>query len=598
MQNVHRDSTSAWRALCEAGGLEVDGRDEDLGAQLKIQLDPNAPDLDVAIAAATTDVFLQALFRTVQPFVTMFGEVLAFFKQAGARAGQSQLRISVADEHVDFQHFEDFLAHWNRIRTEIEVPALDQKHAFILNTVRNELGLAHRWKAQAGPFSLTGGADIDAWLADEAAGRYPPFPESLQPDRLPPGLSDIARVLSAAVSIIRDHGWTRGEMQRTHRTRSYQSVEDDALHPWTISQSETDFWLRSHVVHLAELMRAPEEERAAVSDRLVRVLAPFPRRRLSADVDIETLERLLSFPIWKKRHEFYGVWIATRIVAALEDHDVAFETNNDELKFAFRETTIARIASARPRLVLVTERKTPLANPVSPRRSSNVQPDFGLWTDGPSPECRLIIEVKHYKKRSRRNFRDALIDYAAAHPRAKVLLVNYGPVGVPFNDLPWALRDRCLMLGPMTPETVETLSTFQECIRDRVGAPARPSSTNKERVALDISGSMSSIFSSADFDDLLATWMAENRIIALIDREVRHYIKADDFTAWLSNHALGGGTALAAPVGELFVHDESVLVVTDAEGLASLESLNPTIIPTDEISGTALKLARVVRPPV
>lgn len=52
---VYRDSLSAWQGLCEIGGLELDGRDEDLTLQLKKQINPSAPDLNTALASTPID---------------------------------------------------------------------------------------------------------------------------------------------------------------------------------------------------------------------------------------------------------------------------------------------------------------------------------------------------------------------------------------------------------------------------------------------------------------------------------------------------------------------------------------------------------------
>jgi len=597
MTEIHRDSASAWRALRDVGGLEVEDRDADLVAALKDRLDPDAPDLDAALASASTGEFLEALFQTLQPFIVMFSDVLGFFKKAGAKRGQAQWRISVDDAPVDLRHFEEILSHWARIPTEVEVVALDQAHAFVLHEVHRQVASSDEGGRQASQPPVVVKADVQAWLAAEARGRYDPFPVSLQPDRLPPGLSEIAAVLSVAVSSLREKSLAREEMLGAHHARGCRSMSEDALHPWTIAQSETDYWLRNGLTALDEVLHAPEHERTEICARLREVLAPFPRRRMRAQTDVETLERLLSFPIWKKRHEFYGVWIASQIAKALDGHDIVFEVPNGELSFAFRETLIARIETARPKLTLITERRTRLADPVSPDRKGHVQPDFGLWTEGASPECRLVIEVKHYKKRSRRNFRDVLIDYAAANRRALVILVNHGPVGLAFSDLPYHVRDRCLMLGPLNPETHETMQAFAAHIRDGVGDPviAVPAKLF-DRVAVDISGSMREIFTTPAFISELSIWADDGRVIALIDQEVRHFVEAKQFLSWLAGASLGGGTSLAGPVSELLDKDEAVLVVTDAEGLDTLADLHTEDLGGDRGGSGGLKLVLVRRP--
>ena len=128
---VYRDSLSAWQGLRDAGGLELDGRDEDLATQLKNQIDPDASNLECALATTSTDLFLQALFQVTQPFALMFQDVLHFFERAGAHEGQTQWKVSVGGEFVDLRHFEEFLQHWNSIECEVEIPAIGWSDAFI-----------------------------------------------------------------------------------------------------------------------------------------------------------------------------------------------------------------------------------------------------------------------------------------------------------------------------------------------------------------------------------------------------------------------------------------------------------------------------------
>jgi hypothetical protein len=566
--------------------LELNGRDEDLAAQLKDQLDPGAPDLEVALARASTDQFLQAFFRTVQPFVGMFRDVLSFFERAGARYGQSQWKVRIGDDFIDLRHFEEFLELWDSIECEFEVPALDRASAFIFNDVRREVGNDYLTEGNAWDKPIvTGVPDADSWLADYFVGRYAPFPRSLYPDQLPSGLNDAARVIMAALSVIQKLGMNRDRMMSEHKARFYKSVDRDAFHPWTIAQSETDFWLRSHVMYLANVLRKPAEEREAFGTRLFRAYSGFQRRRLSAKIDIRDLERLLSLPAWKKRYETYGVWVATQIIDALENHAVVINHNNGELKFAFAEARIADIQSSRPKLSIISERRSPLADPVGESRTGAVQPDFGIWTrDVHLPECILVVEVKHYKRRSRRNFRAALIDYGRAHQKAKVVLVNYGPVGADFTDLPQSVRDRCKLIGYLNPENRAAQLDFRELVRRSVGdpvmdAPENAVFTSSEIIAIDTSNSMSAIIGSDWFWNFLESLPAGTEC-ALIDEQVRGFEQRQFLRRWFENNELGRATSLSGPVSELLGRCDTVTVVTDQDGLDSLRSsIKTDVIP-------------------
>jgi hypothetical protein len=585
---IYRDSLSAWKGLREIGGLDLDDRDQDLVAQLKDQFDPGASDLEAVLARTTMDVFLQALFQTVQPFVRMFRDVLLFFERAGARHGQSQWRVRVGDEFIDLRHFEEFLKHWDSINHEVEVPALDRDRAFIFNSIRREYGgddYLIEGMAWDKP-SVTGVPDVDTWLAEYFAGRYGPFPRSLYPDQLPPGLDDAARVVMAALSVIRKIGMNRDQMLSEHMARSFRSVARDAFHPWTIAQNETDFWLRSHVVYLANIIRKPAGEREEVGTRLARAYSGFARRRFNANIDISDLERLLSLPAWKRRYELYGVWVATEVIGALEGHDIRINHENGELRFAFAEARIAEIESARPKLALISERRSPLSDPIGKSRSGAVQPDFGIWTCNVHlPECVLVVEVKHYKKRSRRNFCAALVDYARAHRKAKVVLVNYGPVGSDFTNLPPSVKDRCNLIGYLNPENPVAQLDFRRLVRSCVGDPITDSrkdtaAPSHEIIAIDTSKSMSAIIRSDWFWNFVESLQGAVQCV-LIDQKIRDFERSELLRQWFHNNELGEATSLSGPVSELLRKYDGVIVVTDQGGLDSLRSLKEVdLIPT------------------
>lgn len=578
---VHRSALSAWEALRIEGRLDMDDRDEDLIGKLKDALDPRAPNLASALAGATTDEFLSALFGTIQPFVAMFQDILAFFEKAGAREGKSQWRISVGDQFLDLRQFEEFLEHWNAIDADLEVPALDRRHAFILNDARAEIG-GYDYLVDGmdyGKEANTGIDDVDDWLADYDAGRYAPFPASLMPSNFPAGLSDAAALILAAVTILRRRGLSRQEVLEEHRARGYKSVDDDALHPWTIAQSETDYWLRSHVGYLTNILRRPSADIETLAAMTAAKLAPFPRRRVPGKIEIKEIERLLSLPIWRQRYETYGVWIATQIAGSLDGHELVIHASNGELKFAFGTARIADVVTTRPMRSLFAERRVALVDPVGKSRTASVQPDFSIWSgEDPFSECVLVVEVKHYKRRARRNFEEALLDYARAHPRAKVVLVNYGPVGDAFGTLPREIAERCVMIGPLTPETYATLADFRKLISGLVGPPVPAANdTGKaganQIIALDVSGSMRTYLTSAEFANMLAQARISNATFAMIDHGVRAILLAQDVGQWLADNELGSTTSLAYPVGELLGKHPAIIVITDDDGMASLSSL-------------------------
>ena len=580
---IHRDSLSAWKGLVELGGLELDDRDKDLTIQLKNKIDPEAETIEAALLNTTTDEFLKSLFEIIEPFSQMFQEVLGFFEKAGAREGQSQWNVSVGNEFLDFDHFKDFIENWLKIEFEIEVPALDQGNAFLLNSIRSKIG-GYEYLLEDDT-EVYKNAGVHEWLENYDNGKYLPLPESLNPERLPPGIDDAARVVIAALSVILRSGGSRSIMMAEHIARSYKSMQRDAFHLWTIAQNENDYWLRSIVQDLAKILMLPENEKLAISGMLVDAFSKFSRRRINANIELKDLEQVLSLPAWKKRYELYGVWIATEILSAIPDHEITIHHKNGELKFAFKEAQICNIDTARPQLSLFSERRVPLTNPIGKSRKHSVQPDFGLWKAGEEAEnCKMIIEVKHYKKRSRRNFRDALIDYARAHPNSNCILVNYGPVGKLFSDLPMSVKNRCQMLGHLNPQNKLVREEFYKLIRDCVGSPVTETKNlesvienNTKLLAIDISGSMAGIIKTSWFWDFVSGLEYSSVRVFLIDSKVRSIEKNSTLKDWFANNSLGSSTSLLEPIKTILENNEDLTIVTDQGGLDSLQELSNKI---------------------
>lgn len=573
---IHRDSVSAWQGLCRRGGIEPEGRDSDLVSRLKEVLDREASDLRAALVNTSTDSFLQALFQVIQPFSMMFRDVLSFFERAGAHKGRNQWKISIQGELIDLNHFEEFLDHWDRI-DHVEIPALDMQAAF----VPTEIQIGPRYDSESQ--TRTGIDDVDAWLSEYEKGRYVELPLSLHPSQLGPVLNDLPQIAMAALAIIRTQGLDRAKLDSARRAGLLQPDPDDAFGLGSIAQNETDYWLPHCILHLAALSKKPLQEQESFGAELKAAYVNFPRRRVGLDTEAKDIEKLLSLPAWEKRHEFYGVWVATEMVRGLDAHKVMINHADEELKFAFTKAEIAVVKTARPEIALFSERRTPLNNPVGRNRKNAAQPDLTLWTKGEHEKCILVVEVKHYKKRSARNFKDALEDYARAHPLAEVLLVNYGPVGPAFTDLPESIVGRCKMLGWMSPENTPARDCFQKAVRKCIGSPVVPYSyeevARQKIFVIDVSLSMRRALTSFWFTNFVRRLERENHDadLVLVDNEIRAVVRPEAFQTWLANNKLGSLTALNRRISRLLDNHDKLVIVTDQEGLENLSHPNLAI---------------------
>ncbi|NSL20201.1 hypothetical protein [Agrobacterium tumefaciens] len=255
---------------------------------------------------------------------------------------------------------------------------------------------------------------------------------------------------------------------------------------------------------------ASEADLAALGARLTRFTTAMARVHLPLQVSIADLERVLSLPVWRTRHELYAIWIATRVVAALPDREVELHHEDGRIVFAFKETVLATIKDVDPEVRLVGERRTRLESPVGEGRKGGAQPDLGLWVDAPEGErCLMVIEVKHYRKAARSRFHTVLIDYAAAHPKAQVMLVNHGPVSDMLAGVDAVTATRCVQIGDLMPTNVARLEEFKERVRDimprvLLRGTAAPVSQD-DALMIDVSGSMEVLLADGVFEDYIAT---------------------------------------------------------------------------------------------
>lgn len=187
-----------------------------------------------------------------------------------------------------------------------------------------------------------------------------------------------------------------------------------------------------------------------------------------------------------------------------------------------------------------------------------------------------MVEVKHYKRRSRKNFRSALVDYASAHPEAHVVLVNYGQVGERFGDLPSSVRDRREMIGDLTPENSSALAHLRELVRAAVGdpVPAQPvymaDAGAGAILAVDVFGSMRAILGSGTFRDFVEPHQEEK--IVLIDNSVRTTVTGREIHRWLAENKLGAATSLIGPIEQLLAQRAAVVLLTDRDGMGGRDN--------------------------
>lgn len=590
-----RTPFEAWERVCAAGGLELKGRDADFTADFLSRLSPGASTLDEALGAATTDQFVRAFFETLAPYVSMFRAILDFFQKALVREGREQWRIKIDETPLGLEHFTEFVNAIDTLKSERDVPAIDHPGKS-LSSDAHEIFEGFYWTHPRDnePQKETGLDDVDAWFSDFRRGEYSPFPRSLHPDVVDTGLRDVAAVALAVSDSIRGYWADRLSLMRYRLIPEFTIDQADGFSPSSIAQSETDFWLAITIGYLARCHFADTDKQQEFHQRLTEHFNRFPRRKIGTEAELPALERILSMPLWRKRHELYAVWIATEIINAMDGHDYELHNEDGRIVFAFHETLVATIHSSRPKIRFYAERRqSPEDTPEGSKRQG-AQPDYSLWSgDGGSEVCGLVVEVKHYKRDSPSRFGEVLDRYARAHPRARVVLVGHGPLSWTYEGISADVSGRCTTLGQLTASHLEKRAELRKLVRDYVGEPRKKRLGLPRVVAIDISTSMEAALKSKEFHNLIKTPICNNvDTFFLVDTQIRIQCEAETVIQGILTTKGQNSTNLSPPLSRL-LQDYSVLLITDDDGLSGLATFDVEVQESHLIGGITIKVADV-----
>lgn len=559
-----RNPSEIWQRFIQIGGLEPAGRDKDFVELVRRALDPKAINIADALALCTdSETLIRALFGVVAPFSAMSQDIIDFMRAAGARRGKASIQIAIENSIVGLEDFEEFIKVLRHAPGVTEIWDATIADAF-------DLANAARRYVQGETLSQ----DVEIWLEAFNQGEFRELPQSLDPRRISKDLADLAEIaanaLDALRSVIRSRD-KREALLADHRPHDIRpgSIRD----PIAVAIVEHD--LIGPLIGL--LGRAAlEGDNSALVAAIRPVFARIPRRPVSTTGNFEALEKVLSLPAWKKRFEVYAVWIATRIVGAIEPERVAVHTNSQgALPFAFQEAHLATIESAEGEKRLWAERRQPCIDPIGKNRTSNVQPDYGLWA-GPkgADRCNLVVEVKHYKTPAVTTFGAALVDYAKAHPHAATVLVNYGPKASVADHERWSqygVVQRCHEIGDLTPYNRDACDAFRILVREAAGPEPHP-----RLLLLDVSGSTSDGNGGLRTRSVARSWLSAaeqahvERVVAASDAIHWDLPQRDAVTRLNEPVDSAGGDPLAV-AHELLRGEKRIWIATDSSGASVFE---------------------------
>ncbi|HEX2087391.1 MAG TPA: hypothetical protein VHF89_17040 [Solirubrobacteraceae bacterium] len=446
-----------WRHLVDHAGLQPASWDEDLARGLLAELgeDPNA-DLEAVLdgAAVSVERFVTALFRVLEPYGQMLGDLLELFAAHNVR--QSDEIVEVA---FDFDSDRDPLR-------------------FDLEAFRVARELLQQVAVWGPPWDRGAWWDLVRALQGDGSAEDAPFEwqdDHVEGRRWPPAGVALARSGDPRVD-----GWLQRVevVWRWTRDASAAAAPDlDALRDrwdddeWTetLASINSDYWLVAVAQGAAALTRSADP--AAGAARLEAFFRRHPFRPPSVEQSARVLEDLLALPIFAARHELYGAWVLREIVDAIPA-DVVLCARDGVLRFPFKPTVMAEASGCEPALAVWSELRSELDDPIGTSRTGAVQPDFSIVGDGDGDlagASTMEIECKQYRRPKYPEFGAALRDYAKARPRALVVLVDNGPLveSTLLAKVPKELRERTRAIGELHPPRPERRAEFARLVHDR-----------------------------------------------------------------------------------------------------------------------------------
>ncbi len=418
------------------------------------------------------EALLDTVLRCIQPFTEMLNDLYAMFQKAGAQESDHNLRIQ-----FDFnRNKETFATDLNFFRQQIEsanhlmaeVVAGIPLHPFNLCREIRDI-----WQPDClnDPRTMYP-ENIQKWMQEYRACPKWSWPDYV-PDKPITGYDELDEQIEILWQILSASLW---KYRNAYKTGIQQNLtEKECTDFWC---AETDHWIGAYVESICNLLtffkfKSPEKHSdfaAYAAQEIGRILEKCPMHRVTVEKIRRVVTDILNLPFWKKRYELYSAWICSQILKAFPQDNIFYHVKDNTLSFSFSGSHIATLSSYDPPLELWAEVRTYYASPKGYSRKCHIQPDYTLAIgDAYNVDHSVaVVECKQYKKYNRKNFLNAVEDYAAGRPNANVFLVNYGPIPPLLKDsTEEKFRDRIQFYEHVRPSK-QGIITFQKMLKAAV----------------------------------------------------------------------------------------------------------------------------------
>lgn len=477
---VVKNSKDLWEYLQNKGGLDLNYYDKGimidlrniLGFSQKKKFEEELQSKEISI-----ELFLHSFFNALSPFSQMYSDLLKLFENGDVKETNESVLIKfdfqseMQSLEFDLAKFKVWIKKMNSIKANLNFFEINQENLWGLSGVFSSLvSVDYTLREVNIPHTQETKKWIELYESSWPNVNYLILPKTKN-KKLNGYLTFIEMFLNDMIQKLSLLRIERSELYSYSMEVSNLDNDDIRHYAWM----EVDLWTRSFLENYLLVIDKINNKSSVkainlqdeLSEKLEIFLNTLPQKNIDVSTMVEELEDFLQLPIWKKRYDFYSVWVLTQISEALNNKMIDLISKNGVLCFSFAGSLLAETKST-PSFQVWSELKSYLENPVGKGRKRGIQPDYSILK---SPvhniidSTVLVVECKQYRKQSKRNFTEALIDYAKGRPSAVVVLVNYGPASNKIlNDVDEILKSRTHIIGNMRPGNTHAIKEFRDLI--------------------------------------------------------------------------------------------------------------------------------------
>lgn len=582
-------SGDLWRYLIEKAGIDTNNYDFELVEQLSYELFNRPLTEDFALELEKENIsierFVRSFFNILQPYAKMMEELCIFFEEHSVKETNQSLKIlfdfgqGYEDVGFDLEHFKETLAQFTSVKRKLTQEQYDANQLWELWRVFREYSIR-----------TYENDTVKKWIEayEKRDFMAPPIVEmdSTGIEALDSSIQRVIHVWKHFVNRCRKQSESVKELRELSSAEYYGKTETThEINIAGLAGPLSDHWPKSVVEFIAnfiETIKGLSSEiriqlSVQVTNNLDHIFKDIHLIETEEDFLMQEFIDLLNLPVWKRRSELYQTWTIAIIDKAFFTYKREVHHENGKLTLRFSGTHVATIETRDGPLQLWSEWKSQVENPKGKSRKANIQPDYSIYkqTSLNPGNCVAVVECKQYNKPQRKNFSDAINDYAKGRINAHIFLTNYGPMPRVL-DIESTYAGRAHYFGNVHPGKNGNVEFFINALKGILPVPAsvvgKLNIARIEFVAIDISGSMNDILSNlsivAKVEKVLCD-AGKGRLLAF-DEEVRKEwseINSFNFGELLSVER-SKGTSLALALAKETISNS--IIITDEDGVGQI----------------------------